>query len=51
MCLPGLYYLQASYVFANPAASQKEDRRTPQGFITNHPTANSGAFFEKLFSS
>ncbi|MCD6273048.1 MAG: hypothetical protein J7K30_09430 [Deltaproteobacteria bacterium] len=53
VCFPALYYLQAfNYVLANPAASQKEDRRTPQGFTTNHYlTANSGAFFETLSSA
>jgi len=39
VCLRTLYSLQASiYAFAKPAALQKEDRRTPQGFTTNHYT-------------
>jgi len=39
VCLPTLHYLQAlNYALANPTASQKEDRRTLQGFTTNHYT-------------
>jgi len=46
VCSPTLYYLQAfNYVFANPAASQKEDRRTRQGFTTNHYTRPPTAVF------
>jgi len=44
--LPTLYYLQTfNYAFANPAASQKEDRRTRQGFTTNHYTRPPTAVF------
>jgi len=46
--LPTLYYLQAfNYAFANPAASQKEDRRIRQGFTTKpwRWTGKSGRLF------
>jgi len=46
VCLPTLYYLQTfNYAFANPAASQKKDRRTLQGFTTNHFTRPPTAVF------
>jgi len=46
VCLPTLYYLQAfNYAFANPTASQKEDRRIRQGFTTRRFTRPPTAVF------